>query len=375
MADYTQAPRGGAAPHVHPEYAVAPDTPSFARLTNLAGAAVSLALVVGVGVWGYKLLVRDVSGIPVVRAAEGEMRVRPQEPGGDFAEHQGLAVNTIAAIGTSAERAQSLRLAPQPTDLAEEDAPMPELAEATSDPELAEATLDPELAEATLDPELAEATLGTELAEATLDTALAEASSGTEDTSGQLAAPAADPLEVPEAAEIAAALESGSVDSIVAQLTNGVVPLDALEGESAPVLASVSAQDVGASFEGTGLQASLRPAVRPARAAATEAAPAPAAAPFGAAVELDADAIPVGTRLVQLGAFDTPEIARAQWGTLSQRFGPFMEGKDRIVMEAQSGGRTFYRLRAAGFEDIGDARRFCSALVAESVDCIPVVTR
>jgi hypothetical protein len=91
--------------------------------------------------------------------------------------------------------------------------------------------------------------------------------------------------------------------------------------------------------------------------------------------DIDAASLPVGTRLVQLGAFDSPEIARAQWGKLNARFAPFMEGKKRIVMKAKSGGRTFYRLRAQGFDDIGDARRFCSALVAESVDCIPVVTR
>jgi hypothetical protein len=90
---------------------------------------------------------------------------------------------------------------------------------------------------------------------------------------------------------------------------------------------------------------------------------------------VNAASVPAGTRLVQLGAFDTPEIARAQWDALNSRFAPFIQGKSRIVMEAKSGGRTFYRLRAQGFEDIGDARRFCSALVAESVDCIPVVSR
>ena len=39
-------------------------------------------------------------------------------------------------------------------------------------------------------------------------------------------------------------------------------------------------------------------------------------------------------------------------------------------MSATSGGRTFYRLRAMGFEDLSDARRFCSALVAENAECM-----
>ena len=49
--------------------------------------------------------------------------------------------------------------------------------------------------------------------------------------------------------------------------------------------------------------------------------------------------------------------------------------KRRVIEKATSGGRTFYRLRAEGFADLPDARRFCAALVAEKADCIPVVTR
>jgi hypothetical protein len=52
-----------------------------------------------------------------------------------------------------------------------------------------------------------------------------------------------------------------------------------------------------------------------------------------------------------------------------------MQGKSRVIQKAQSGGRTFYRLRVAGFDDISDARRFCSALLAEKAACIPVKMR
>ena len=34
------------------------------RLVHLAGAACSVALLIGLGAWGYKLAVRDVTGIP-----------------------------------------------------------------------------------------------------------------------------------------------------------------------------------------------------------------------------------------------------------------------------------------------------------------------
>ena len=60
---------------------------------------------------------------------------------------------------------------------------------------------------------------------------------------------------------------------------------------------------------------------------------------------------------------------------LSGEFSDYMNGKDRLIQRAESGGRTFYRLRAMGFDDLADARRFCSALVAEEAACIPVVVR
>jgi ornithine cyclodeaminase/alanine dehydrogenase-like protein (mu-crystallin family) len=68
-------------------------------------------------------------------------------------------------------------------------------------------------------------------------------------------------------------------------------------------------------------------------------------------------------------------VARAEWQRLRAALGDLLEGKSRVVQKAESGGRTFFRLRAMGFEDLADARRFCSALKAENIDCIPVVTR
>ena len=70
-------------------------------VTNWAGAAISLALIVGAVMWGHSLLSRDVSGVPVVRALDGPMREQPVDPGGSQAAHQGLSVNQVAAEGTA----------------------------------------------------------------------------------------------------------------------------------------------------------------------------------------------------------------------------------------------------------------------------------
>ena len=52
------------------------------RIVNMAASGISLALILGIGVWGYHLAVRDATGVPVVQAMDGPMRVAPQDPGG-----------------------------------------------------------------------------------------------------------------------------------------------------------------------------------------------------------------------------------------------------------------------------------------------------
>lgn len=342
MADYTSYPRaGGNVPECDYLGEVQPQSKPLTKLTNAAGAAMSVALIIGIGVWGYKLLVRDVTGIPVVRAAAGEMRVRPENPGGQLADHQGLSVNAVASEGTASKLADQLILAPQPLDLTEEDQPT-FVSMVAPEPQVESTSKD-------------------------------EAAS--EDEAPSKPGP-----------DVSAALQSGNVDSLVAELTAGINPMEDEEGAMEPIEASltldsdplemaVSNAVAVAMVEEPGVKSSLRPKTRPGvRAEVTPASFVPEAA-RAPVEELSADTLPAGTRLVQLGAFDTPDIARAQWDTLNGRFGAYLDGKSRIIQEASSGGRTFYRLRAHGFSDIADARRFCSALVAENADCIPVVTR
>jgi len=95
--------------------------PRLSGLANIAGAALSLALILGISFWGYKLIMRDVSGIPVVRAMEGDMRVLPDNPGGEVALHTGLSVNEVAAVGEAGGPEDVLMLAPTGTGLAQED--------------------------------------------------------------------------------------------------------------------------------------------------------------------------------------------------------------------------------------------------------------
>lgn len=297
-----------------------PAKASISKAISLFGAAASLALVAGVGVWGYKLIMRDVTGVPVVRAAQGPMRMQPEDPGGRQADHQGLSVNAIAASGSAAPTADRLALAPRNVELAEEDAPV-----AVGEP-----------------------------------AALRPADQGD-----------LEPIKV--SADAVASFQQGSVGALVDQLTGDIEQtqqeaIDQVVAELTPEPAVVT---------GPGPARSWRPVARPAnfKPKKSDASVVKAAAAAPATVEIKADTLPVGTRLAQLGAYDSEAVARAEWDKFQARFGDYMEGKQRVIQKASSGGRTFYRLRAAGFKDLSDARRFCSALVAENADCIPVTTR
>ena len=70
---------------------------------------------------------------------------------------------------------------------------------------------------------------------------------------------------------------------------------------------------------------------------------------------------------------ESPLIMTIPLGVLA--IGALFSGKARVVQEAKSGGRTFWRLRAGGFASKDEARRFCAALIAEGVDCIPATAK
>ena len=102
----------------------------------------------------------------------------------------------------------------------------------------------------------------------------------------------------------------------------------------------------------------------------------PALAQDAAAIplaEIDPATLSPGTRLAQLGAFDSVEDARGEWVKLTNRYGDLLAGRSLVIQAGQSGGRTFYRLRAASFPTEEKTRSFCASLVERGVQCIPVI--
>lgn len=320
------------------DYGGQPEGGSLAALLNWAGAFLSILLIAGLATWGWKLWVRDVSGVPVVRALEGPMRVAPTDPGGVASQYQGLTVNRIAEERVEEAFTNQVVLAPQPTTLDEGE-------------DLAMAALPPIPVEETA-PVLDEAPLVASASSQILDD---EPILPLAAEDGALAHPEISSLTIEEE-NLAVAVETSSEPTA----TDLAVAM-ALGLKSEPALQKIEAA-VGVP------KISPRPQLRPANLQLVS-------MPSGDAetVANVASTVPSGTRLVQLGAYASEDVAKVEWTNAMAQFGDYMVGKEPVVQEAKTGGRSFYRLRAAGFNDLSDARRFCAVLVADGANCIPVV--
>ena len=301
------------------------------RLINGAGALTSLALMAGIAVWGYKLAVRDVNGIPVIRALEGPARVAPENPGGELALHQGMAVNRIAAEGTAGEPADRLTLAPAPTGLAEDDTAMGTLSGTNRD-------------------------MG-------------------EDGAKFVRVPQGDERLQPAAMRPIEPLPDGPAEPINTEdgapfVAPDLIPAS-VPGVSRSLLpARKPATRQGATVSDASASSDEFDAVAEAAAAAVLAAMTPEAE-----IDLNAATLAPGTRLVQIGAYPNEAEARLEWDKTATRFAALMQGKHRVIEEATSGGQTFYRLRVEGFVGAEDAQAFCAALKAENAVCVPATVK
>lgn len=251
MADFTASSEGAGAAIATGKY------------VNIAAAAVSVTLIAGVGVWGYKLLMRDVTGVPVVKAMVGEMRVAPENPGGEIASNIGLSVNSVPAEGGAAAPEDRLVLAPSGVALEAEDFDVTQTAEAG------------------------------EVAPAAESDALAQPVPATLTNAEDVPV---DRLGTP----VAAPLTENDVLALADQIAAGAIPLsDLAEGETTPIEVAVNGVAVNSDIipdAVPGVRRSLRPVVRsavlraptpaaaPVAASAAVQTPAPAAAPASAAV-------------------------------------------------------------------------------------------
>ena len=279
------------------------------------GAALSLFLLAGAIGWSYQLIVRDVNQIPIVRAQLGPLRVAPDNPGGLTAANQGLSVTQLA-VNEKPLLSNKIYLAPAAEILNEENLALKVKEEYESNK---------------------------------VDGAFEIKEVNAENSMNLEALP--DQKEV----------DSRSND--VGVLSKAAFSQKKIEIENAVSLALSITNDPDKSLSW------LRPKIRPVG--------------FYRNGNITEDQIvsnepmpklPIGSAVVQLGAFDSKSLAESEWQRFEKILGSILIPKKMVVQKAESGGKIFYRLRASGFSDISDARQFCTA-ISDKVACIPVVTR
>ena len=275
------------------------------------GAVLSLSLLAGAIGWSYKLVVRDINQIPIVRAQLGPLRVAPDNPGGLTAANQGLSVTQLA-VNEKPLLSDEINLAPAAEILNEE----------TSASLLREVDKLNQIDETYEIKEInAENTISLDGSSGAMK---AETASKTESLLAQVAF-SQKKIEIENAVSLALSITS----------------------EFDPSLTS------------------LRPKTRP-RSVQQNRELIVSKEPMSK--------LPIGSAIVQLGAFDSKSLAESEWRRFEKLLGSILAPKQMIIQKAESGGKIFYRLRASGFNDISDARQFCTA-ISDKVACIPVVTR
>jgi hypothetical protein len=321
-------------------------TARFARLTHYLGAVASVALMVGLMVWGWQLVSRDVSGVPVIRAITGDARTTPSDPGGELTNYTGYAVNTVAE-GTDHQPTQQVAIAPAPVGLSDEDVAMGQLGATSRQPSVVSETPLSFDGEPVLPLSDSEARA---LAEAQAEAQrLALADSAVQDAT-IIDAPASEgPVNEALTDENGAPAQAAAITEALA-LAQAQANPGVLTASPRPTPRPRSTRVASAGTTAT----DARPVAAEAR---PEAAPSPAPVSQASGPQ------------VQLGAFDSDSIAASEWNRLMNKHVVF-GGKQQVIQQHQSNGRTFWRLRVAGFDSLGEARQFCAALKSAGTDCL-----
>ncbi|MBK0398402.1 SPOR domain-containing protein [Limibaculum sp. M0105] len=286
-----------------------------ASLSIWAGAAVALALVVGLVYWSWGLATRAPDEVPLIRASASPAKERPADPGGADTPHQNVRAFD-AALGQG-ETAPQVALAPPAPSPTSEDVAMGRLAPRSG------------------------SGASTEVVAAVVG--------GVEEID-ERAAGQANPSGPSPLIEAEQALIEESLRRVLA---------DASPGEPSPPAGASSEQAPPYS-----------PGVR--------GKPRDLAARVASASTVDVDAelrerAATSQIQVQLGAFpDRGEVDR-EWERIFQANRDILAGRALAVQQTTSGGTVYFRLRVGPFRDGHEANTVCQALKARGQDCLVAI--
>lgn len=114
----------------------------------------------------------------------------------------------------------------------------------------------------------------------------------------------------------------------------------------------------------------------PVQAVTPQATPATTAAPATTPAAPKPAPTPVATKpatggsVVQIGAFDSQDVANREYASVASSYGLFVGGTSKRIEKVETAKGTFYRTSFAGFATPEKARSFCAALKDAGRDCI-----
>lgn len=336
-----------------------------AGVSTAIGATVALGIIFGLGVWFYRLGDRDARNVPIIRAATGDLKKIPADPGGAETPHKGVTSYEVAE-GTTASVGAAL-IAPEPPAPRREDVAMGEL---VADEAKATATA------------------------AAIVTAPAEEPRAGETVADERAPSAADAVTEPVRREIAESGEKDATDAASEVAREEPEETRLAVAPEAAVLAPVRPERAE----------TLAPAEEPAETAAAEETPsvpdevllvpgateyAPGHSPTAPrrpgnllarneaakeAAVTDATNLVVAAAAspfqIQLAADPDRDTIIKMWKRISNANKDVLNGRALSIQTTVSGGTTFFRLRVGPFGARAEAASVCQALKARNQDCI-----
>lgn len=371
----------------------------WAAVFTWAGAIASIALIIGIALWTYRLGVRDAQDVPIIQAMAGPAKIAPKDPGGKTVAHQGLAVNEVLA-GNGLQQVASVKTAPQAAGLSEEDKPRSQLAaldhaaKPSHRPKFVAAPRAQPVEEAPAT--MAHVELDDEPVEVFEKLPSVDPSEPLdikiEKTANKPAAKPTKPNRMlvkvePDAAPVRAAEPVVEVKVAAAKETpKPADPVVEPKRNVAQALAAITSQEGAlADVQETIAETPDEPAVKIASKFAPQNSLSPkprkrkasrkpeAATQQVASNEAPASKVSPGTRMIQLGAYGSEAVAKRQWEQIISANADLLGQKQRYIQRIKSNGKTFYRLRASSFDTLAASRAACSALTARNVPCIPTV--
>lgn len=350
----------------------AEDAPSrFGRvktaLSTALGALVALSLLLALGVWFYRLGVRDAQNVPIIRAATEPAKIRPADPGGKKAPHQEIESYDVADRSAEPASAAAAIIAPTPPEPDAEDVAMGDLAPkpaalapeppaaAASDGAAADGVASDGLAsdDAVVDDPVVSAILAD----------LAAADGAVPAVGGTV--PAADGAGLTEETPAVAGADGGALDEKVALASPDAVADDGALGtlpvteiSPSPALLDATPYAPAISPLAPKRPSDLIARVRAAGERAEKAVDDLAAQAAGSAVQ------------IQLAADPSRAAIEARWQRVLRANRDLLRGRALAVQSTTRGGTTFYRLRVGPFRNRPEAVAVCQALKARGQDCI-----